>query len=212
MAPVCPGSPGRKHLRSDAPLVDTPDLLLHNNPREKGSDGSFGSQSLTCSWRLRWQCSGQRRPGASARGVKVKERPGAMLANPSPEGGTPRGASATSAVDNKRIRRTLLAAPVSWVRASLGQPMTRLMGTDGGRSVRRRRGGFPPRPPQRRPLFRPRPSIVDPSEARVHPKRASRRCQSPPASRVQSRTRSSCSCSRTPRGSESAFVGRSSRA
>jgi len=64
--------------------------------------------------------------------------------------------------------------------ASLGQPMTRLVGTDGGRSVRRRRGGFPPRPPQRRPLFRPRPSIVDPSEARVHPKRASRRCQSPP--------------------------------
>ena len=67
-----------------------------------------------------------------------------MLAYPSPEGGTPRGASVASAVDSKRISRTLLAAPVSWVRASLGQPMTRLMGTDGGRSVRRRRGGFSP--------------------------------------------------------------------
>ena len=47
--------------------------------------------SLTCSWGLRWQGSGQRRQGASARGVKVKERPGAMLL-PLPRGRTPRGA------------------------------------------------------------------------------------------------------------------------
>ena len=113
------GIPEKLNIPDGLKVVDTPDLLLHNNGRENGSDGSYGSQSLTCSWRLRWQGSGQRRPGASARRVKVKERPGAMLAYPSPEGGTPRGASVASAVDSKRISRTLLAAPVSWVRHRL---------------------------------------------------------------------------------------------
>jgi hypothetical protein len=192
--------------------VDTPDLLLHNNGRENGSDRSYGSQSLTCSWRLRWQGSGQRRPGASARRVKVKERPGAMLAYPSPEGGTPRGASATSAVDSKRIRRTRLAAPVSWVRESLGQPTLRLMGTDGGRSVRRRRGGFSPTTSPAETLIPSAPIDSRPVRGTCTPEAGQPAMPVPSASRVLSRTRPSCSCSRTPRSSESAFVGRSSRA
>jgi hypothetical protein len=53
---------------------------------------------------------------------------------------------------NCRARRSRLSAR---------QRMAGAVGADGDRSVWRRRGVYPPRPPQRRPLCRPRPSMVD---------------------------------------------------